>query len=442
MDETNREEIALFRYGVIAGLIGRVLAPREKEKLLGDIAEREWTIPGSRRTRIGRSTVRDWIELYQTYGFAGLKPGPRADSGRSRAIPEPVQDLLLKLRAERPNATLDSLIRAVHLSGRVEPALRLSRSSVHRFFAAQTAPAKGAASAEPDALAFTYPHVNDLWTSDLMHGPRLLVPGRRDGGKTYLYAFLDDASRMVPYAGFYLAENAACFQDALKQALLRRGLPRRLYCDNGATFRTHHLQVICATLNISLIHSRPHRPRGRGKIERFFRHVRTAFMPHLTAEILGDLAELNRVFWAWLEAEYHQTPHGGLDGQTPLDRFLQDQALIRPAPEQLELWLRMSVARRVGRDRIVHLDGRLYEAPDGYAGETVEVLYDPYDPGRPVHFRTKGETAERPLRRLDLATNATLRRAARDTEPVAETPKTGISYLELIAKKFYGGNDQ
>lgn len=442
MDETLREQIALFRYGVIVELIGRTPAPREKEKLLCALAAREWNVPGSQRTRIGRTTVRDWIELYQTHGFEGLKPSPRADAGRSRAIPEEVQDLLLKLRAERPSASLDSLIRAVHLSGRVASTLRLSRSCVHRFFAAQAAPAKEASSAESDALAFTFPHVNDLWTSDLMHGPRLLVPGRRDGGKTYLYAFLDDASRMVPFAAFYLAENAACFQDALKQALLRRGLPRRLYCDNGATFRTHHLQVICATLNISLIHSRPHKPRGRGKIERFFRHVRTAFLPHLTQEILSDLAELNRVFWAWLEAEYHQTPHGGLNGQTPLDRFLDDQALIRPAPEQLELWLRMSVARRVGRDRVVHLDGRLYEAPDGYAGETIEVLYDLYDPGRPVHFRRKGETAERPLRRLDLATNATLRRVARDTEPVAEAPTTGISYLELIAKKFYRGDNE
>lgn len=442
MDETQKEQIALFRHGIIAELISRPLAPREKEKLLCAIAEKTWNIPGSRRSRIGRSTVRDWIELYQTHGFEGLKPGPRADSGRSRAIPEEVQELLLKLRAERPGASLDSLIRAVQLSGRVTPTLRLSRSSVHRFFNALGAPAQGASCAEPDALAFTFPHVNDLWTSDLMHGPRLLVPGRRDGGKTYLYAFLDDASRMVPFAAFYRAENAACFQDALKQALLRRGLPRRLYCDNGATFRTHHLQVICATLNVSLIHSRPHKPRGRGKIERFFRHVRTAFLPHLTPETLEDLAALNRVFWAWLEAEYHQTPHGGLDGQTPLDRFLEDQALIRPAPEQLELWLRMSVARRVGRDRVVHLDGRLYEAPDGYAGETVEVLYDPYDPGRPVHFRRKGETAERPLRRLDLFTNAVLRRVARDSEPVTEAPTTGISYLELIAKRFYGGDNK
>ena len=60
-----------------------------------------------------------------------------------------------------------------------------------------TQPPAAAATGEPDALAFTYPHVNDLWTSDVMHGPRLLVPGRRDAGKTYLHAFLDDTSRMV-----------------------------------------------------------------------------------------------------------------------------------------------------------------------------------------------------------------------------------------------------
>lgn len=438
MDETQREQIALFRYGVISELVSRPLAPREKEKLLAAIAAKTWVLPGSRRTQIGRTTVRDWIVLYQRHGFDGLKPGQRADVGKPRAIPEPAQELLLALHAERPGASIDSLIRAVQLSGRVEPTLRLSRSAVHRFFAAQAPPAPAAAQGEPDALAFTYPHVNDLWTSDLMHGPRLLVPGRRDGGKTYLYAFLDDASRMVPFAAFYRVENAACFQDALKQALLRRGLPRRLYCDNGATFRTHHLEVICATLNIALIHSRPHRPRGRGKIERFFRHVRTAFLPHVTAEILSDLASLNRVFWAWLEAEYHQTPHGGLDGTTPLDRFLQDQTLIRPAPEQLELWLRMKAERKVGRDRTVRLESRLYEAPDGFAGETVEVFFDPYDPGRPVHFRRRGETTEHPLRRLDLYTNATLRRVGRDNpSPEPQAPTTGISYLELIAKKFY-----
>lgn len=438
MDEDLREQIALFRYGVISELVSRPLEPGEKERQLLEIAARRWEIPGTRRTRIGRTTARDWLSQYEAMGFDGLKPRNRSDLGVSRAVPQPVQELLLALRAERPKASVHSLIRAARLSGRVDAEVRLAPSTVYRLFAAHGLAPELAESREPDAQAFTYPHSGDLWTSDVMHGPRLRIPGRRDGSKTYLIALLDDASRLVPYAAFYPVENAACFHDALQQAWQRRGLPRRLYCDNGAAFRTHHLQIVCATLNVALIHSRPHRPRGRGKIERFFRHVRSAFLPHLSEPMLSDLAALNRVFWAWLESEYHQTPHGGLSGrQTPLERFLEDQDFLRPAPPDLDRLMRMKVSRRVARDRTVRLQGRLYETPDGYAGETIEVLFDPYDPRRPVHFRRPGESEETALRPLDLAVNAVVRRQPRDTPRGEPAPKTGISYLDLIARQFY-----
>ena len=54
MDDILKEKIALFRHGVIAELVRRPPAPREKEKLLCAIAEKEWSVPGSDRTRIGR----------------------------------------------------------------------------------------------------------------------------------------------------------------------------------------------------------------------------------------------------------------------------------------------------------------------------------------------------------------------------------------------------
>ncbi len=275
--------------------------------------------------------------------------------------------------------------------------------------------------------------------SDVMHGPRLLVPGHKGGRKTYLISLMDDATRMVPFGAFYPSENAACFTEALKQGLLRRGVPRRLYVVNGSAYRTKHLQVVCATLNIALIHARPYKPRGKGKKERFYRKVRNTFLPHLTTEHLSSIASLNRAWWAWVEAEYHHTPHRGLDGVTPLDRFLVDQELVRQAPDDLERLMRMKVKRKVARDRTVRLDGRIYEAPDGYVGETVTVLYDPYDPARPVHMQLSGEQVEIPLHRLDAQLNATLPRAKRDDgeaqEPVVAT---GISYLDLIARNFYG----
>lgn len=438
MEDEQKKQVAVFRYGVIRDLVAGPLAPGAKEEILAEIANRTWSIPGSSRTRIGRSTAREWATLYELYGFAGLEPVPRSDRGSSRTLPEEIQDQLLTLRKTRPKASIDSLIRAVQLAQEPGVILRLPRSTVYRFIAAHAAQAAADKGGAPDARAFTYEHTNDLWTADVMHGPRLVVPGRRDRAKTYLHAFLDDASRLVPFAAFYPSENAACFGDCLKQAMLRRGVPRRLYCDNGAPYRTQHLQVVCATLNVALIHTRPHQPRGRGKIERFFRHVRTSFLPHVTDEMLQSLAALNRVFWAWVEGEYHQTPHRGLEGRTPIDRFLDDQDHLRPAPEDLDRLLRMKVTRRVGRDRTVRLEGRLYEAPDGWAGEIVEVLYDPYDPSTAVTFRRRGERAELSLRRLAATINARLPRPRREIVESDAAPATGISYLDLVARRFFG----
>ncbi|MBC8422836.1 DDE-type integrase/transposase/recombinase [bacterium] len=440
MDEKQREEIAVFRYGVVTELVAGPLAPGEKEKILNRQAARRWTIPYSDRGTIGRTTIRDWAAAYEAMGFPGLKPRHRKDAGAARALPDDVQDLLLAMKRERPRASVTSIIRAVRLSGRVSADQTLASSTVDRLFRAHGLSGKGLPqpSAEPDARAFTHPHAGDLWTSDVMHGPRLLAPGRGRGGKTYLIALLDDATRVVPFAAFYPSESTACFMDCLRQGMLRRSVPRKLYVDNGSAYRSRHLQVLCATLCVALIHSRPYKPRGRGKIERFFRRVRQAFLPHVTEAMLKDLPSLNRVFWAWLEAEYHQTPHGGLDGRTPIDRFLDDEKLLRPAPDDLEALMRMRVTRKVGRDRTLRIDGRVYEAPDGYAGESVEVRYDPYDPARPVHMCRRGETEEIPLHRLDLAVNAVLPRPKVEPKDAEPAPATGVDYLELVAQGFYG----
>lgn len=448
MDEDLREAIALFRYGVISELLTRTLQPGEKERLLQAIHDKEWEIPGTTRRRIGRSTARSWIRQYQTDGLEGLKPLGRKDAGRSRCIPEEIQDLLLRLREERPEASVVRLVDIVRLAAS-PPVPRLSLSSVYRFFAQHPREPRqpSGTPTQADARAFTHAHVNDLWMCDAMHGPRLLAPGRARGEKTYLIALIDDASRLVPHAAFYRSENAACLIDALRHGFLRRGIPRRFYCDNGAAFRTRHLELVCATLNVILIHSRPHKPRGRGKVERFFRRVRSAFLPLLDPQHLEDLAALNRVFWAWLEGEYHVSPHQGLGkDQSPLDRFLLDQALIRAAPDDLERLLRMKVTRRVARDRTVRLEGRIYEAPDGYAGETVDILYDPYDPTADVHMRRRGQREEVRLRLLDALGNARRRpRRAGENPSQDQTtppPPTGISYLEMLAQHHFDSKDK
>lgn len=78
--------------------------------------------------------------------------------------------------------------------------------------------------------------------------------------KTFLFVFIDDYSPLIPHAEFYLRENLDSFLDCFEKALEKRGLPRKLYCDNGPYFRSHHLAHITASLGIALIHCTPYSP--------------------------------------------------------------------------------------------------------------------------------------------------------------------------------------
>jgi transposase InsO family protein len=92
---------------------------------------------------------------------------------------------------------------------------------------------------------------------------------------TYLFALLDDCSRLCVHGQFYEHERLEGFLDALRRALQTRGLPEKLYTDNGAAFRSQHLAVVCANLGIRLIHAKPYHSWSKGKIERFFSTVQT-----------------------------------------------------------------------------------------------------------------------------------------------------------------------
>ncbi len=109
------------------------------------------------------------------------------------------------------------------------------------------------------------PH--DLWQADCLHGPMVVVEGRLR--KACGFVFIDDHSRLIPHGGFSLKENIQSFNDTLRKALNKRGLPRKLYVDNGPYFRSHQLDYCCASLGIALIHCTAYRPEGKGKIERF-----------------------------------------------------------------------------------------------------------------------------------------------------------------------------
>jgi transposase InsO family protein len=257
--------------------------------------------------------------------------------------------------------------------GLIAPQAKPGLTTVYRFLHEHNLMQGGRQPAE-DRRKYEAELPNDIWQSDVLHGPDVQMAGKTR--KSYLIAFIDDHSRLVPHAEFYPSESLVCFLSAFRQAMLKRGVPRKLYVDNGAAYRSRHLEYICASLGIALIHARPYTPQGKGKIERLFRTVRSQFLSCFRGSTLADL---NLALDCWLRDEYHQRKHAAT-GQGPLARFAAGMQCVRCAPADLPDYFRSVVRRRVNRDRTVIINRRLYEAPVELIGRQVEVLFHDESP--------------------------------------------------------------
>lgn len=427
MNEARTQAIALFRYQVIAPLLS---LPPERGRLQQEIhalADKAWEVPGSDRTHLGYGTIEEWYYRYKNGGLPAITPAPRGDAAHSRAIaPEAALAIEEILRAH-PRLTGPNLLKELTARGLRSP----EGFSLSSFYRHKKAQGLDRLSEPPrrDLRAFEFDFAGDCWQSDLMFGPTLAMPdGRRR--KAYLYAVLDDATRLIPHAQFYFDQHLVCLKDTLKQAFLKRGLPKRLYVDNGQVFRSKNLLQAAAQLGFTLMYTRPYKPQGRAKLERFFLTLRKAFLGRLDLNHVTDLAHLNRLLWAWIEGEYHTTLHKGI-GEAPLDRWLRLAEHIRPAPADLDLErvFLSRVQRRVKKDGTFTIDGKSFEAGVRFVGEKIDVRYNPFDLRRALISRDG--VSEASAYPLDREAN---RKVRRDPEPVPEArPEVRLISLDRLA---------
>jgi putative transposase len=403
MTEEQKKQVGTFRFGVIHDLVNRLdMDHGEQERLLREKCSRKWSIPYSRKSRIAHTTILNWMKRYRDSGgrIESLYPKERSDLGRSRALDEETVLSLINLRKEFPRMTLAGIIEKMHERKLVGTGVKLTVSTVRRILHCKGLMKPEGQGAE-DRRKFEAEHANEIWQSDIMHGPMVKVGDKMR--KTYLIAFLDDHSRLVPHAEFYLSENVESYTDGLEKALSKRGLPRKIYTDNGSAMRSHHLDHVCASLGVALIHARPYKPRGKGKIERFFRNIRDSFLNGFEGKTLKNL---NEELSLWLE-NYHGREHRST-GQSPFKRFTEKMECLRPAPENLRDHFRKLARRRVARDRTITLHGKLYEAPVCLIGKQVEILYHDQDEGR-VEIKC-AKISHGFVRPVDLHVNCTVKR--------------------------------
>jgi len=328
-------------------------------------------------------TLERWFYAYRLAGFDALRVQARADKGVAKALSPETCEALAKLRNEHPELNIVSLVRQLESTGAI-PAGSVSLSTIYRLFARmgldkRTMKALARTVTDGPTKAFEFAFANQLWMTDAMTGPRLRS-AKGPVQRTCLLAFIDDCSRVCPHGQYYQAERLEYFLDCFKQSLRSRGVPEKLYTDNGGIFTSRHVQTICAALNIGLIHAKPYHAWSKGKIERFFLTVQHDFEQRLVFQPASSLAELNSRFWQWLNVEYHQRRHSALDGQSPGARFVARAGQLRCLGDDIDLdgLFLARTTRRVRLDATISLEGKTFEAPVALRGRDVEVRYDPF----------------------------------------------------------------
>jgi len=429
MTEDEKMQVAVFRFSVISDFVTAISMSRtEKKRLLREKCSRKWQIPFSEKTRISRGTIQRWCRIYRNSGgdLKSLYPKDRSDQGKARAMDEETCLSLIGLRLEIPALTVPQLIEQMNAQNRVTPGIVLNNSTVYRFLHQHNLMA--AQMKKPvDRRKFEAELPNDLWQSDVMHGPKVDVDGKMR--KTYLIAIIDDHSRLIVQARFYLSEKLSSYLDAFENAIAARGLPRKLYVDNGAAFRSRHLEYITASLSISLIHAKPYTPQGKGKIERWFKTVRSSFLPLFKGT---GLSQLNDALTRWVRNGYNKKIHSAT-GQTPFERFTGKMHCLRSAPVNLKDHFRKVARRTVSKDRSVTLNGRLYEAPVALIGKRVELLYHG---SQPVNLEIKYQNKSFGLiRGVDLHVNCRVKRDKNNNPQIESSSLTKYLGGKLLSQK-------
>ncbi len=369
-DDNKKMEVATFRFGIISEFVtGVYLNWGDKEKLLKEKSLRKYEIPYSDKTRITKSTICRWINLYKEGGhrIESLYPCTRVDKGTYRKLDPAIRLSIKDIKKEMPRIGVPALVKELKHRRQIDSDARISYANIYRFLANENL--KGLNESAIDKRAFEAEYPNELWQSDVMHGPKIVVNGKNK--KTYLIAIIDDHSRLIIHAEFYLSEGLDNFKDCLKEAVMSRGLPQKLYIDNGSCYKAKHLEQIAAALSIAIHHSRPYIPQGRGKIERWFKFIRDNFLPTTRAKTFEDL---NEELFIWVYDYNHQRKHG-TTGRIPIERFKKHLECIRPAPNGIDDYFRRVDYRKVKKDRTFRLNSILYEAPTGLIDRKIQVKY-------------------------------------------------------------------
>lgn len=370
-DQKKAEEIASQRVQLLSPLLADSLDNAQARQIKARICE---------QTGISERTLRRYLAQYKTAGFSGLKPKSKGQQRSDDAIAPNLLEQAILLRREVPGRSVSQIIQILEWEGLAEPGL-IKRSTLQEKLAQRGYSSRHMrmyADSGVAARRFQKKYRNQLWHSDIKYGPYL--PIGKDGAKkqVYLVTFVDDATRLVLHGQFYPVLDQVIVEDSFRQAILKYGVPEKVYFDNGSQYRTKWMIRACAKMGIRLIYAKPYSPEATGKVERFNRVV-DSFLSESALEKPQTLDRLNELFQVWLTECYQNKSHSGLNGNvSPETAYRSDkQSLKFLDPEIIATSFLHAEERKVDKSGCISFASKKYEVGLNFIGSKVTVVYNP-----------------------------------------------------------------
>jgi putative transposase len=353
-------------------------------------------------------TLWHWVDQYRHGGVAGLCRKARTEKKSKQSVSSVLQKVIEGFALQKVRLSCSAIHRKAiafaQSKGEPPPSYHSVYRLIRKLDPALLSLAHGGAKVYCETFDLIHrreaDRANEIWQADHTQLDIWIIADDGENKKPWLTIILDDYSRAV--AGYYLSFNApSAIQTALalRQAIWRKqtpdwhicGIPEVLYTDHGSDFTSKHIEQVTADLKVRLVFSTAGKPRGRGKIERFFESLTQVFISRLPGFSPSEsapqrarlkLSDLETELGTFLVREYHVTEHSTTK-QAPQSRW--DQGGFLPQmPESLEqldlLLLTVAKERRIHQDGI-RFSGFRYIDPTlaAYVGEKVILRYDPRD---------------------------------------------------------------
>lgn len=406
MDEKLRREIALFRFSLIAPILNNTYPNKTVKDYLEEICAKVYDSPLGLKKEYAPSTIKEWLRLYKTKGIDGLYPKNRSDKGESRKLKAEVKELVISLKKANPKRTAKSIYQEIIITTKVKP-FELSLSTVQRYIKNLDLSTD---SNIKDRRAFEFENANDCWQSDISVGPYLTINGVKH--KTYIVAFLDDASRLIVSCKAFKSDNLLSVLEVFKDAVATRGVPKKVFFDNGKVYRSGQMELICASLGCALCFAEPYSPQSKGKIERWFQTLQKQWQQLIDTSSFQSIDELNKSLNEYVELNYNRAYHNGIKDK-PINKFLANMDNIKRFTEQeLRNVFLYRVERKVKNDSTVSIDKEIYEVPSKYIGSKLYIRYDPTNNEEAFIFSENGERLER-IVKVNKIDNSKLKRGSK-----------------------------